>query len=239
MVPFFSLLNSSIIPLLATISVSLLGVCHAAGVMPESSVVLLDASDGEGTITVKNTENEAVLLYTSIESLPEDKENIVFVTPPVARVEPGEKQLVRFILQSALPVTKQRLKRVTFEGIPQNDPNKPSKITMTVRQNLPILINPKGLPEKSDPWELLQWSISDNKLTVKNDSAYVVRLNMAIDLLPSVSRLSLARTYILPGTSEDIALPSSIEKNKLTGVRIYPVSVYGYQVKPYDAALSN
>lgn len=235
------MLKKIILCILCVLSFSsmFLGVSHAAGVIPETSVVLLEVADGEGVITLKNTDAEPVLLYTSIESLPEDQENIVFVTPPVARVEPGGKQLVRFILQPNSKINKQRLKRVIFEGIPQVDPSKPSKIKMTVRQNLPVLINPKNLPAKTNPWELLRWSIHGKKLTVKNDSPYVVRLNMAIDLQPSLSRLSLTRPYILPGKSEDIALPEFFEEHQMTGVRIYPVSVYGYQVKPYDAVLSN
>lgn len=211
----------------------------AAGMIPETSVVLINVSEGEGAINVENTDTEAALLFTSIENLPEDPENFVLVTPPVARVEPGGKQLVRFVVQSASPITTQRLKRVTFEGIPQKNPGKPSGVGVSVRQNLPMLITPEKLPAKSDPWTLLQWSLNGKKLTVKNDSPYVVRMNLALDLLPAVTRLALASTYILPGSSEVVELPPGVSTQNVSGVRIYPVSVYGYQVKPFDAPLSH
>lgn len=206
--------------------------------IPETSVVLINADEGEGVISVKNTDATALLLYTSIENLPEDPEDILLVTPPVARVEPGQKQLVRFILQSPGPITNQRLKRVTFEGIPQKKPGKSSVIGVNVRQNLPVLLSPGKLHPKSDPWTLLQWSLKNNQLVVKNDSLYVVRMNPALDLLPAVKRLSLAQTYILPGSSKTIAIPSGVAAHSATGVRIYPVSVYGFQVKPFDAPLN-
>lgn len=222
-----------------TITFFLVFKVNAAGMIPETSVVLIEVSDGEGVISVKNTDAEAGLLYTSIENVPEDLESILFVTPPVARVESGEKQLVRLILKSTSPITTQRLKRVTFEGIPQKDPTKPSKIGVNVRQNLPVIISPKGLPSKSDPWTLLSWKITGGVLQVKNNSAYVVRLNMILDLLPSLTRLSLKKTYILPGDIEEINLPPSVLPLETTNIRIYPVSIYGYKVKPFDASLSD
>jgi P pilus assembly chaperone PapD len=218
-------------------ALTMVGPVQGSGMTPETSVVLINSADGEGVISVKNTDTEAMLLFTSLENLPDDPENFVLVTPPVARVEPGKQQLVRFILQSESPIITQRLKRVTFEGIPQVDPSKPSKLGVSIRQNLPVLITPGDLPEKADPWKLLKWSLSETKLTVKNDSPYVVRLNLALDLLPAVTRLSLRHPYVLPGASEVIQLPESVRGQDVTRVRIYPVSVYGYQVKPYEAVL--
>ncbi len=103
-----------------------------------------------------NSDRKAALLYTSLENLPEDTESLLVVTPPVARVEPGEEQLVRFIVQSEKPITTQRLKRVSFEGIPQKAPKVKASIGVTVRQNLAVLITPKDLPAKNDPWTLLR-----------------------------------------------------------------------------------
>ena len=66
---------------------------HASGMLPETSVVIINEADGEASMNVKNTDANATLLYTSIQNLPEDKENLLVVTPPVARVEPDETQL--------------------------------------------------------------------------------------------------------------------------------------------------
>jgi hypothetical protein len=53
---------------------------------------------------------------------------------------------VCFIVQSDTPITTQRLKRVSFEGIPQSDPTAKAKIGVTVRQNLPVLTSYFELP---------------------------------------------------------------------------------------------
>ena len=221
---------------LALTSISLQS--QAAGMKPETSVVLVNVVDGEGTINVTNTDSKAALLYTSLEDLPEDKESLLVVTPPVARVEPGEKQLVRFIVQSEKPITTQRLKRVSFEGIPQKDPNVKASIGVTVRHNLAVLITPEDLPAKRDPWTLLDWSVNGQTLTVKNDSRYVVRLSQEFNVLPAKVNLSLPRTYILPGQSDSFELPAGTNLGADAKVRIYPATTYGYAAKPFDAPLS-
>jgi P pilus assembly chaperone PapD len=43
----------------------------AAGMIPETSVVLINVADGEGVINVTNSDDQATLLYTSLENLPE------------------------------------------------------------------------------------------------------------------------------------------------------------------------
>ncbi|SDT99425.1 fimbria/pilus chaperone family protein [Pseudomonas yamanorum] len=213
------------------------GIIHASGMVPETSVVLINAGDGEGTINVTNTDDKAALLYVSMDNVPEDQENLVLVTPPISRVEAGEKQLVRFILQSEKPITTQRLKRVNFEGIPQKLFDSNAKVGVTVRQNLPVLITPSDLPLKADPWTLLKWTIEDKNLVVKNDSRYVVRLNQQLNITPSEIRLLLPRTYILPGQSVYLPLPTDKLLRSDAILRIYPVSNYGFAVKPFDVRL--
>ncbi len=210
---------------------------QAAGMLPETSVVLVNVAEGEGTMNVTNTDNQAALLYTSLENVPEDKESLLVVSPPVARVEAGEKQLVRFIVQSQRPITTQRLKRVTFEGIPQKDPSVQAKIGVTVRQDLPVLISPADLPAKTDPWTLLEWSLTGRDLTVKNDSRYVVRLNQAFNVMPANLTLELPASYILPGKTHHFELPVGTTLGADASVRLYPVTLYGFATQPFDAPL--
>jgi P pilus assembly chaperone PapD len=233
-----STLNKLIFTLLPTLVLaSFNNISQAAGMIPESTVVLVEVADGEGTINVTNSDDKAMLLYTSLENLPQDQDSLVVVSPPVARVEAGEKQLVRFIVQSDKPITTQRLKRVSFEGIPQSDPGVKAKIGVTVRQNLPVLISPGDLPKKQDPWVLLEWSLNRRDLTVKNDSRYVVRLNQAFSVMPADLKLELPDTYILPGQSHHFELPAGTSLGADAKVRIYPVTTYGFATQPFDAPL--
>lgn len=213
-------------------------VTYASGMLPETSVVIINEADGEASMNVKNTDASATLLYTSIQNLPEDKENLVVVTPPVTRVEPDETQLVRFILQLKEPLKTQRLKRVIFEGIPQQSKDGGVKVTMNVRQNLPLIIHPRNLAPNREPWKLLNWSLHDGKLIARNDSAYVVRLAQMVTLLPIETDVDLGKTYFLPG--ETITVPatgSGLEA--VRSVRLAPATVYGFSVDSYDAPLTN
>lgn len=207
----------------------------AAGMVPETSVVIVNEADGEGTINVKNTDNKPALLHVNIENLPEDTEALLIATPPVSRVEGSDTQLVRFILQSKVPLTTQRLKRVTFEGIPQKTESDTARIGFTVSQNLPVIIHPKGLVKNGEPWKLLSWGVVDGKLVIKNNSAYVVRMEQAVTALPAKQTLKVSKSYILPG--EELIADEKLASVDVTSVRIYPATVYGFSVASYDLPL--
>ena len=95
---------------------------QADGMVPNTSVVIVNEADGEASVSVTNTDANLALMHVTLEDIDEDREPLVFVTPPLARVEAGKTQLVRFILQTEKPLLTQRLKRVIFEGIPQGKP---------------------------------------------------------------------------------------------------------------------
>ena len=123
----------------------------ATGMVPETSVLLVDEKRGEASINIKNTDDHPSLLYTTIVDLPESNKSIRLIpTQPVIRVEAGRLQQVRFLLQATVPLQSEELKRVTFEGIPPKD-DKSSRVTVSIRQDLPVLIHPASLPEERAP----------------------------------------------------------------------------------------
>jgi len=210
----------------------------AAGMVPETSVVIVNEADGEGSITVKNTDDHPALLHVNIENIPEDDEPLLIATPPVSRVEGNETQLVRFILQGRQPLTTQRLKRVNFEGIPpKNAADGHVKVAFAFSQNLPVIIHPKGLAMNREPWKLLSWGVSNDQLVVKNKSPYVVRLEQIVTALPNKQNVKLPRPYILPG--EEIVAEEKLDASSaVSGVRIYPATIYGFKVENYDAPIA-
>lgn len=229
-------LNIWLVGLLLAIAGSLESVM-AAGMVPDTTIVMVMAADGESSINVTNTDSTAALLYTSLANIVEDKETLLVVTPPIMRVEPGQKQLVRFIVQARTPITTQRLKRVTFDGIPQKKTDSKSTVTMSVRQNLPVIIHPEGLPLKNDPWVLLKWSRSGNTLTVSNDSPYVVRLTRQLTLLPGKTPAELPNNYILAGQTLSVKLPDNTPTS-VEAVHFTPASIYGFAVNAFSAPLN-
>ncbi|MGB3124818.1 MAG: fimbria/pilus chaperone family protein [Pseudomonas sp.] len=211
-------------------------VAAADGMLPETTVVVLYEQDGEASINIKNTDAGPALLHSVVENVPEDLEPLLIVTPPIARVEAGDTQLVRFISTLKEPLKTQRLKRVSFEGIPQARAAGGATIGISLRQNLPLILHPQGLPRHHTPWELLKWTRAGERLTVHNDSAYVVRLAPDVQLLPQGVLATLPRSYILPGevltTKVDSPLGSVAE------VEIQPATVYGFSVEHYRAPIN-
>lgn len=205
----------------------------ADGMLPETTVVVLYEEDGEATINIKNTDAGPALLHSVIENVPEDLERLLIVTPPITRVEAGDTQLVRFISTLAQPLKTQRLKRVSFEGIPQARAANGATIGITLRQNLPLILHPKGLPRHHTPWDLLRWERVKGRVTVRNDSAYVVRLAPDVQLLPQGVRATLPRTYILPG--EALLAKADGALSNVAEVEIQPATVYGFSVDNYRA----
>lgn len=210
---------------------------RADGMVPDTSVVIVYEADGEAAVSVTNTDNKLALLHVTLEDIPEDREPLLVVTPPLSRVEASKSQLVRFILQTTQPLTTQRLKRVIFEGMPQGKPATEAghaRVGVTVRQNLPLIIHPKGLARNPKPWTDLTWTLRDGQLQVSNNTAYVVRLAQELKLLPGEATAMLPRTYVLPGETLSVQATGSAA----TGVRFQPATVYGFAVAAYDAPLN-
>lgn len=213
---------------------------QATGVLPESSVVIVEEGDGEGAINLQNTDSFPVLLLTTLQNIEQDTEKLLVVTPPAARVEPGKTQRVRFMLTAKTPLKTERLKRVVFEGVPPQEKDK-NVVRMTVRQNLPVIIRPAGLARDEAPWKRLIWSLKGGVLSVNNPSAYVVRLGQAVTTLPDQATWMLPHTYVLPG--QQLTLTRQGKRGEATAgavgkVRISPATTWGFTVDSYEAPLA-
>ena len=220
-------------------TVTALGVTavQADGMVPDTSVIIVNEEDREATVSVTNTDNKLALLHVTLQDIPEDTDTLLFVTPPLTRVEASKSQLVRFILQTQAPLQTQRLKRVIFEGMPaQRDPAQlgRAQVGVTVRQNLPVIIHPKGLAPNRTPWLGLEWRLKADQLSVHNPSPYVVRLAQELQLQPGNTSAMLPRTYVLPGETLTVTASGA----GATRVRLQPATVYGFAADPHDAPLN-
>lgn len=210
---------------------------QSAGMVPETSVIIVNESDREASINVKNTDEHTSLLYSQILPIQEDDENIILLTPPVSRVDAGETQAIRFILQTNTPLSVQKLRRVTFEGIPPKSDSNKAQVRINVVQNLPVIINPKDLAKDDEPWKRLKWTANEEFVEVGNPDRYVVRLDQKVVLNPGGYTVELPKTYILPG--EKIKLNLSRKIKSISTVTIFPATVYGYSVDSYTVNLNN
>ncbi|WP_339468579.1 MULTISPECIES: fimbria/pilus chaperone family protein [unclassified Pseudomonas] len=209
----------------------------ADGMVPDTSVVIVNEADGEASVSVTNTDSKLALLHVTLENIPEDTASRVFVTPPLSRVEPSKSQLIRFILQTPEPLQTQHLMRVIFEGMPQGKTAGQAghaRVGVTVRQNLPVILHPKGLAPNRTPWTGLTWSLQNSQLSVHNPTPYVVRLAQELKLLPGDGSALLPRTYVLPGETLSVAASQPTAST----VQLQPATVYGFAVEPYQAPIT-
>lgn len=212
---------------------------HADGMIPETSVVIVYEGEAEAAIKVTNSDPGPALLHVTLEHIPEDSASLLFVTPPLSRVEAGASQLVRFILSNPEPLTTQRLKRVIFEGLAQSSQPSPrgeARVSVNVRQNLPVILHPKGLAKNAEPWNGLRRSLHDRQLTVSNPTPYVVRLSQELHSLPSQTPWQLPRSYVLPG--DTLTLPGNASAVADGQIRFTPATVYGFAVGTHEATLN-
>ncbi|WP_413506951.1 fimbria/pilus chaperone family protein [Serratia proteamaculans] len=213
-----------------------LGPAAVAGVQPEAAVLWVNADDGEAIISIKNTDSLPIMLLTKIEPIGEDTSNLLTVMPPLARVEGNNSKQVRFVLTGTRDFSTQRLQRIYFAGLPINSQTG-NNIDVGGGQNLPVIINPKGLAMKNDPWTLLQWQVVNHQLAVKNASPYVVCLSQTIIASPGNQILLLPRDYVLPG--EQLLLPANNQASLdgVSRITLYPVAIDGYAVDSYTAGV--
>ena len=222
--------------LIFSVTASLLPLTHifAAGMVPETTLLVIEESQQGGTINLTNTDGHPVLMYTTITDLPDDKGTRVNVTQPVVRVEPNQQQQLRFILETQQPLTVEHYKRVCFESIPPKKTGSNAKVSFNIRQDLPVLIRPKNLPVVTDAWKFLKWSVAGNSVKVNNPSPYVVRLADNVTFLPSRSEGRINKTYILPGETLDVTTKATVKDQS---VKFYPASRYGIEVPDFTAQL--
>ncbi|WP_339545312.1 fimbria/pilus chaperone family protein [Pseudomonas sp. RA_35y_Pfl2_P32] len=230
----FRLFNKGLSTIL--LSLLLLPGAQAAGMVPQTPVLIVDQGVGEATMNVRNTDAHPALLYTQIENLSDNDRLLLIPTPTVTRVEGGDVQQVRFLLQSAEPLREERLKRVIFEGINPVADEQGARVSLGVRQNLPVILRPANLPVEREPWKRLRWSIASDGLHVSNPSPYVVRLAKTLVMLPGQLQVDLPRTYLLPGDELTLSLRPA-DAPAISGVRLFPATTYGFAVEHFDAAL--
>jgi len=222
----------SLITLLLTASVT-----HAvaAGMKPEHPVLFIDDNTREATINVENTEERTALLHSSLQTIPEDPENRLIITPQLARVEPGKKQQVRVLLKEGVKLTHQTLQRINFIAVPAENGDK-NRVRVTVGQNIPVILSPASLPVNTTPWTGLKAQRTQGAMTIVNPTPWLVRLTPQAETLPNNQRVTLAKTYILPQETLTIPLlPSAV--SSVRSIRLHPVTRFGILTSPWQLDL--
>lgn len=229
-----TLINSLSLAVLFSLSASASAV-FAAGMKPEVPVLFLDDQNREVTINVLNTDSNAALLHSNLQTIPEDPENKLIVTPQLVRVDGGKKQQIRVVLKDGVKLDKQKMQRIDFVSVPQDD-GKKNRARILVGQNIPVILSPADLPLNTTPWTGLTFHRTGSSLNVENPTPYIVRLTKQVDLLPGKQSVELKKSYILPGEKFTVPLPAAAA-NSVKSIRLHPVTRYGILTTPFEAQL--
>lgn len=217
------------------------GAADAAGVQPDSTIVLLSADANQVQMGVKNTDASPLLMNVTVIDLPGSESVSVLPLPQVIRIEANGRQVVQFMFPKGAPtIDKQYLKRVSFEGIPpKNSRPEANVVTFTVRQVIPMVISPAGLVQDPEPWKRMQiLRAGEGAMELRNDSPFVVRLGFVAQLMPMNTSVQLMKnSYVLPGEHIAFDLPKGVLASAVREVRINPASPWGFKVAAHDIAV--
>lgn len=190
----------------------------------ETMTVILDSEEPRKIFNVKNTGSEPILLSTKVSDLDNQHEiakNII-ITPPITRIEPDQSQNINFILKDGIKFDDEQILKASFQGI---GVAKVNSTKMPIRQDIAMLIIPKGLTIEREPWKNLEVKQVNNQLILKNNGKQVIRMAPAFSSLPSNNGYSIGQFYIRP--QEEIKVDV---KEKLTEIKISPLSRYGFKL---------
>ncbi|HCR4050070.1 TPA: fimbria/pilus periplasmic chaperone, partial [Proteus mirabilis] len=180
----------------------------------ETMTVILDSEEPRKIFNVKNTGSEPILLSTKVSDLDKQHEiakNII-ITPPITRIEPDQSQNINFILKDGIEFDDEQILKASFQGI---GVAKVNSTKMPIRQDIAMLIIPKGLTIEREPWKNLEVKQVNNQLILKNNGKQVIRMAPAFSSLPSNNGYSIGQFYIRP--QEEIKVDV---KEKLTEIKI-------------------
>ncbi|EMH1105145.1 fimbria/pilus periplasmic chaperone [Proteus mirabilis] len=190
----------------------------------ETMTVILDSEEPRKIFNVKNTGSEPILLSTKVSDLDNQHEiakNII-ITPPITRIDPDQSQNINFILKDGIEFDDEQILKASFQGI---GVAKANSTKMPIRQDIAMLIIPKGLTIEREPWKNLEVKQVNNQLILKNNGKQVIRMAPAFSTLPSNNGYSIGQFYIRP--QEEIKVDV---KEKLTEIKISPLSRYGFKL---------
>lgn len=171
--------------------------------------VIYDGAKKEASVQLENPDKIPYLVQSWI-NMPDgekDKKAPFVITPPLFRLDPQQKNVLRIILTSPQPEDKESLFWLNVKGIP-GGPTGDNSIQIAVNTIVKLIYRPKSLGHSTptDHKDQLTWQRSGNQLQVSNASPYYInfgRISVAGKKLEKVS-------YVAPGGVERFDLPKNV-----------------------------
>lgn len=189
----------------------------------ETMTVILNADEDRKVFSVKNLSKEPILLSTKIEDLAggDAIAKDIIVSPPIIRIEPQGSQQINFILKNGITLEHEKMLKVSFQGVSSARQN---VTKMPIRQDVAMLVVPKGMAESQKPWENLMIQQSGKKLTLTNRGKQVIRMSPNFVTLPDNITRGIGQLYLRPGESKSVNVDDVVKEIKFS-----PLSRYGFK----------
>lgn len=189
---------------LLALSASLFTSSVLANIELNASGLFMLESEGEGVLYVTNLSENEVLVYAKEEleeTMAISGESLYHVSPPVSKLKPYQKQLIRVILKKK-DLKSQKLGRILIQEVPYiKDPNA-NVVSFAKSYNIPALVHPKGLVENYEPWKKAKLVKEGNSYVLINNSNYLIKMLPTFKCkTENGEKLSgLDSPYIMPNT---------------------------------------
>ena len=199
---------------LAITMLTLVQASATAGVIIGGTRIIFDGAKKEASISVNNPDATPYLIQSWIDEQEGGSGKAPFIiTPPMYRLDSGQKNIERIVATGSLPQTQESLFWVNIKAIPSAS-KQMNSLQIAVKTRIKLIYRPVTL-RASTPEEQankLTWQRSGNELQVNNPTPYVINFNEI-----TVGGKMLAQvTYVMPGSTTRFRLPDGASGNALT-----------------------
>lgn len=185
-----------------------------AGVIIGGTRIIFEGAKKEATINITNPDNTPYLIQSWIDMQDGVAGKAPFIiTPPLYRLDGGQKNLERIVMTGSLPQEQESLFWLNIKAIPSAS-KQMNALQIAVKTRIKLIYRPEGL-RASTPEEQankLTWQQSGNAIQVNNPTPYVINFN---EITLGGRKLDDV-TYVLPGASARFSLPEGVSGHSLT-----------------------
>ena len=185
-----------------------------AGVIIGGTRLIFDGAKKEASISINNPDSTPYLIQSWIDMQEGNSGKAPFIiTPPLYRLDGGQKNIERIVMTGALPQERESLFWLNIKAIPSAS-KQTNSLQIAVKTRIKLIYRPEGLRASTPEEQVskLTWQRTGNNLEVKNPTQYVINFN---EITLAGKKLDDV-TYVLPGASARFALPNEARGNSLT-----------------------
>lgn len=151
----------------------------SAGVIIGGTRIIFDGAKKEASIGITNPDNVPYLIQSWIDVQDEQSGKAPFIiTPPLYRLDGGQKNLERIVMTGSLPQRQESLFWLNIKAIPSAS-KQMNSLQIAVKTRIKLIYRPETL-RASTPEEQankLTWRRAGNTLQVNNPTPYVINFN--------------------------------------------------------------